>query len=128
MPKIAQEQVTSRCVYVFITAVPITKLTLFAWGETSEEPGTFTQGASVFPGSPRLGIEPKTPGWPVRERTTSPSGIWNPPRAGLESKVGQVIWFLPVCVCLLQYLLHWQRACCSRGGREIVDWTAEDKL
>jgi len=27
-----------------------------------EEPGTLTQGAPVFPGSSRLGIEPKTPG------------------------------------------------------------------
>jgi len=26
-----------------------------------EEPGTLTQGAPVFPGSSRLGIEPKTP-------------------------------------------------------------------
>ena len=32
---------------------------------TREEPGTFTQGAPVFPGSSRLGIEPKTPGWLV---------------------------------------------------------------
>ncbi len=29
---------------------------------TREEPGTLTQGASVFPDSSRLGIEPKTPG------------------------------------------------------------------
>ena len=29
---------------------------------TREEPGTLTQGAPVFPGSSRLGIEPKTPG------------------------------------------------------------------
>jgi hypothetical protein len=45
-----------RCVCVFITA-----------GGTREEPGTLTQGASVFPGSSRLGIEPKTPGWLVQE-------------------------------------------------------------
>ena len=32
-------------------------------GGTREEPGTLTQGAPVFPGSSRLGIEPKTPGW-----------------------------------------------------------------
>ena len=32
---------------------------------TREEPGTLTQGAPVFPGSSRLGIEPKTPGWLV---------------------------------------------------------------
>ena len=29
---------------------------------TREEPGTLTQGAPVFPGASRLGIEPKTPG------------------------------------------------------------------
>ncbi len=81
---------------VFITAVPITKL--FAWGEgdsgghvlrettsrglsglvwssrtgTREEPGTLTQGAPVFPGSSRLGIEPKTPGWLVQDPTQPP--------------------------------------------------------
>jgi len=60
---------------VFITAGPITKL--FAWGGdgTREEPGTFTQGAPVFPGSSRLGIEPKTPGWQlVQDPTTRPIG------------------------------------------------------
>ena len=31
-------------------------------GGTREEPGTLTQGAPVFPGSSRLGIEPETPG------------------------------------------------------------------
>ena len=36
---------------------------------TREEPGTFTQGAPVFPGSSRLGIEPKTPGWLVQDVT-----------------------------------------------------------
>ena len=35
-----------------------------------EEPGTLTQGAPVFPGSSRLGIEPKTPGWLVQDPTT----------------------------------------------------------
>jgi hypothetical protein len=42
---------------------------------TLEEPGTLTQGAPVFPGSSRLGIEPKTPGWLVpgsRRRATTP--------------------------------------------------------
>jgi hypothetical protein len=38
-------------------------------GVTREEPGTLAQGA---PGSSRLGIEPKTPGWLVPDRTTSP--------------------------------------------------------
>ena len=55
----------------FITAGPITKL--FACG-TREEPGTLTQGAPVFPGSSRLGIEPNTPGWLVQDPTTSPIG------------------------------------------------------
>jgi hypothetical protein len=32
--------------------------------------GTLTQGAPVFPGSSRLGIEPKTPGWLVQDSTT----------------------------------------------------------
>ena len=48
-----------------------------------EEPCTLTQGASVFPGSSCLGIKPKTPGCLVQDLTTSPSGIWSPPRAGL---------------------------------------------
>ena len=38
-----------------------------------EEPGTLTQGAPVFPGSSRLGIEPKTQGWLVQDPTDSPS-------------------------------------------------------
>ena len=46
-------------VCVFITAGPSTG--------TREEPGTLTQGAPVFPGSSRLGIEPKTPGWLVQD-------------------------------------------------------------
>ena len=40
--------------------------------ETHEEPGTLTQGAPVFPGSSRLGIEPKTQGWLVQDPTTRP--------------------------------------------------------
>jgi hypothetical protein len=39
---------------------------------TLEEPGTLILGAPVFPGSSRLGIEPKTPGWLVQDPTTSP--------------------------------------------------------
>jgi len=38
------------------------------------EPGTLTQGAPVFPGSSRLGIEPKTPEWLVQDPTTRPIG------------------------------------------------------
>jgi len=41
---------------------------------TLEEPGTLTQVAPVFPGSSRLGIEPKTPGWLVQDPTTRPIG------------------------------------------------------
>jgi hypothetical protein len=41
---------------------------------TREEPGTLTQGAPVFPGSSRLGIEPKTPEWLVQDPTTRPIG------------------------------------------------------
>jgi hypothetical protein len=41
---------------------------------TREEPGTLTQGAPVFPGSSRLGTEPKTPGWLVQDPTTGPIG------------------------------------------------------
>ena len=41
---------------------------------TREEPGTLTQGSPVFPGSSRLGIEPKTPGWLVQDPTTRPIG------------------------------------------------------
>jgi hypothetical protein len=41
---------------------------------TREEPGTLTLGAPVFPGSSRLGIEPKTPGWLVQDPTTRPIG------------------------------------------------------
>ena len=40
---------------------------------TREEPGTLTQGAPVFPGSSRLGIEPKTPGWLVQESQQDPT-------------------------------------------------------
>ena len=65
---------------VFITAGPITKLFARDSGGhvlrertvTREEPGTLTQGAPVFPGSSRLGIEPKTPGWLVQDPTTRP--------------------------------------------------------
>ena len=66
---------------------------------TREEPGTLTQGAPVFPGSSRLGIEPKTPGWlvqpnhqPIGGSDPNHQGIWSPPRAGL-CFIG--------CVCLL---------------------------
>ena len=41
---------------------------------TCEELGTLTQGAPVFPGSSRLGIEPKTPGCLVQDPTTRLTG------------------------------------------------------
>jgi len=44
------------------------------WIGTLEEPGTLTQGAPVFPGSSRLGIEPKTPGWLVQDPTIRLTG------------------------------------------------------
>ena len=69
----------------FITAGPITKL--FACG-TREEPGTLTQGAPVFPGSSRLGIEPKTPGWLVQDPTTSPIGDLIPTIGGSGAHPG----------------------------------------
>ena len=80
---------------VFITAGPITKL-FAGGGGTREEPGTSTQGAPVFPGSSRLEIEPKTPGWLVQDPTTRPigdltpdpnhRGIWSPPMAGQNER------------------------------------------
>ena len=51
---------------------------------TREEPGTLTQGAPVFPGSSRLGIEPKTPGWLVQDPTTRPIGDLIPPIGGSD--------------------------------------------
>ena len=56
---------------------------------TREEPGTLTQGAPVFPGSSRLGIEPKTPGWLVRDPTTSPSGDLIPTIRGPGARPGR---------------------------------------
>jgi hypothetical protein len=41
-----------------------------------EEPGTLTQGAPVFSGSSRLGIEPKTPGWLVQDPTVTKTPGW----------------------------------------------------
>ncbi len=53
-------------------------------GGTREEPGTLTQGAPVFPGSSRLEIEPKTPGWLTQDRTTRP---WRSGVFGLHSSL-----------------------------------------
>jgi len=106
-PKDARCRVWGVC---FITAGPITKL--FAWGEedsgghvprettrrglcggtreSSEEPGTLAQGAPVFPGSSRLGIEPKTTGWLVQDPTTRLGcRVWGCRVWGLGLKVAQ---------------------------------------
>ncbi len=93
-----------RRVCVFITAGPITKLfagggggewktcvcvyycrTFYKAVGTREEPGTSTQGAPVFPGSSRLGIEPKTPGWLVQDPTTRLTGDLIPTIRGSAS-------------------------------------------
>jgi hypothetical protein len=71
-------------------------------GGTREEPGTLIQDAPVFPGSSRLGIEPKTPGWLVQDPTTRPIGDLIPTIGGSEAHPGRGM----VCVCLLlQYLI-----------------------
>ncbi len=72
-------------VCVFITAGPFTKLC----AGTREEPGTLTQGAPVFPGSSRLGIEPKTPGWLVQDSTTRPIGDLIPTIGGSGAHPGR---------------------------------------
>jgi hypothetical protein len=51
---------------------------------TCEEPGTLTQGAPVFPGSSRLGIEPKTLEWLVQDPTTRPIGDLIPTIGGSD--------------------------------------------
>jgi len=81
------------------------------WDPCCEEPGTLTHGAPVFPGSSRLGIEPKTPGWLVQDPTARPPdrgsdptgnhrGIWSPPMAGPGRHVctgpGMCTWYLVV--------------------------------
>ncbi len=67
---------------------------------TREEPGTLTQGAPVFPGSSRLGIEPKTPGWLVQDPTTSPSGDLIPTIRGSGAHPGRGCVFI---VCVFYY-------------------------
>ena len=56
---------------------------------TREEPGTLTQGAPVFPGSSRLGIEPKTPGWLVQDPTPRPIGDLIPTIGGSGALPGR---------------------------------------
>jgi hypothetical protein len=56
---------------------------------TREEPSTLTQGTSLFPGSSRLGIEPKTPGWLVQDPTTRLTGDLIPTIGGSGSHPGR---------------------------------------
>ena len=53
------------------------------------EPGTLTQGAPVFPGSSRLGIEPKTPEWLVQDPTTRLTGDLIPTIRGSGAHPGR---------------------------------------
>ena len=65
---------------------------------TREEPGTFNTGwRPVFPGSSRLGIEPKTPRWLVQSPTTSPSGDLIP------TIRGSGVWRVCVYYCRAYY-------------------------
>jgi hypothetical protein len=53
----------------------------------------------VFTGSSRLGSEPKTPGWLVQDRTTSPIGDLEP--AGTREAPGTLTQGAPVFPVLL---------------------------
>jgi hypothetical protein len=63
---------------------------------TREEPGTLTQGVlgsipkREEPGSSRLGIEPKTPGWLVQDPTTRPIGdlMFRGAALGIDTALG----------------------------------------
>jgi len=61
---------TGTCTTVLLCVLLLQDL-LQSCSGTREEPGTLTQGAPVFPGSSRLGIEPTTPGWLVQDPSTS---------------------------------------------------------
>ena len=56
---------------------------------TREEPGTLRQGAPVFPGSSRMGIEPKPPGCLVKDPTTRPIGDLIPTIGGSGAHPGR---------------------------------------
>ena len=77
---------------LFIATVPLTKL-LFAMGEGIVEDVCYeTQGASVFPGSSRLGIEPKLQGgWCKTEPPAHPGSGAHPRRGMLTS----ILHFFP---------------------------------
>ena len=70
-------------------------------GTRDEDPGTLTHGAPVFPGSSRLGIEPKAQGqggW--QDPTTSPSGDLIPTIRGSGAHPGRGCVFI---VCVFYY-------------------------
>ena len=92
---------------------------------TREEPGTLTQGAPVFPGSSRLGIEPKTPGWLVQDPTTRPIGDLiqtiggSGAHHGGAGELGKFFWGVEFRMRPLEYkgcLLH--TAPCTRGATD----------
>jgi hypothetical protein len=66
---------------------------------TREEPCTLTQGAPVFPGSSRLGIEPKTPGWLVPCKSQPPGDL---------RPIGDLIPTMCLCLCLC-CIVAWSR-------------------
>ena len=90
---------------------------------TREEPGTLTQGAPVFPGSSRLGIEPKTPGWLVQDPTTRPIGDLIPTIGGSGAHPwrGKNTGENERCVCLCVFItvFVWLRVyyCCYKAVR-----------
>jgi hypothetical protein len=92
---------TVKKVCVFITAVPITKL--FAWGGTREEPGTLTQGGTLFSLVPLVWeSNPKLQGGWCKPNH-QPIGGSDPNQQGMEGR-GKRCVGLSVCL-LLQYLL-----------------------
>ena len=94
--------------------------------ETHEEPGTLTQGAPVFPGSSRLGIEPKTQGWLVQDPTDSPSawlgsgGVGEPVVCRKSSSEdGAAGPRRPECECVERSRRHRdESATCSRADQD----------
>ena len=73
-------------------------------------------GAPVFPGSSRLGIEPKTPGWLVQDPTTSPSGDLIPTIRGSGAHPGRGCGRKPIerCVGLFMRYPNYGSTRCSR--------------
>jgi hypothetical protein len=87
---------------------------------TREEPGTLRQGAPVFPGSSRMGIEPKTPGWLVQDPTTRPIGDLIPTIGGSGDHPGRGLgpvrnrYFITGCACFPWFLSFGNRTQNSR--------------